>query len=137
MKEFITGLYPTLNTIYALLSAYLVFVLSNYIKAKNLLATLTHYKEVGDLIWAKLNEDARLGKFLGDKEAQFMILIQKHFPKMTTAQANLINKGKAGVVNFGKDVIKEAEIPGIPIITYFDPLTGAPLTPGVLPVMPV
>jgi len=119
----------------AAILGYLTYLAGNYLKSKNRLTTLNHWIATGELIWDKLNEDERLGKFLGDKEKQFTILIQKLFPKMTDAQADLINKGKAGVINFGKAVVKEAEAPVAPV-QYFDPLTGVKLAPGVKPVMP-
>ena len=109
--DYSTIIYPILNTIQVGIAAYITKQLLpevvKYVVQKHLLARFAHYTEVASAIWNELDEDKRVGDFVGDKFAQFEKMLRAKFPKISDADVLLLNKNIAGVVNIGKEFVKE------------------------------
>jgi hypothetical protein len=90
--------------------------------------------------WYIVEEYYRTSKPLISKIEYFEELMISKFPLITSTEINNARQAIAGQFNASKaKVIQELDptAPAVPVISYFDPLTGLPLAPGVLPVMPV
>ena len=146
MNEFVsnvvTVLYPILLATLTFLAGKLslqiapaiekiVPIIIDYIVAKVGSVRFDNMVKYSKEIWGKLDEDGRLGDFVGDKIEEYDKMMLAKFPKITAVQLNLFNKGLAGVINKGKEVVVkdvEAEvIKGTPIVKYFNPNTGKEL----------
>lgn len=93
-------------------------------------------------VWNNIEEETRLGDLVGNKYNEFMSRMSVKFPLLSSARIIEFNKNIAGEFNKDKavviKVIDPTNIPvEVPVIIYYDPLTGIKLAPGILPVMPV
>jgi len=116
MNTFLSQVLPILQTAFlGVLLAVITYVGQAIVKATpDLIALIVakvgltkynKYKLVAVDIWNKLEEDGRLGDFVGDKLTQFTTLMKVKFPKISDADIDLLNKAIAGEINKDKPLI--------------------------------
>jgi len=147
MSNLVTVLYPILLATLTFLAGKLslqiapalekiVPIVIDYIVAKVGSVRFDNMVKYGKEIWSKLEEDGRLGDLVGNKVDEYDKMMIAKFPKITAVQLNLFNKGLAGFINKGREVIikdVEAEIiKATPIVKYYDPITLKELTDATL-----
>jgi len=88
--------------------------------------------------WYIVEEYFRTSQPIISKIEYFKELMIAKYPEITDIQLNNTRQAIAGEFNRDKiAVIKALDPTAVPVITYYDPLTGLPLAAGVMPVIPV
>jgi len=127
INEILSIFYPILYTFLVGFLAYvgkevvkLVPTLIDSIVAKIGLANYTKTKLIATDIFNKIEEDKRLGDFVGDKLTKFITMMRIKIPGITDGDIDLLNKAISGEYNKDKPIVIKAieePIPEPTIIT--------------------